>query len=48
MYVTVPPATVLVGIPGDPLEIDGGEPQIAVITMTEVYSYYSLQQNAYT
>ncbi len=36
MYVTVPPATVLVGVPGDPLEIDGREPQIAVI-MTKVY-----------
>ncbi len=28
MYVTLPPATVLVGVPGDPLEIDGGELQI--------------------
>ncbi len=31
VYVTVPPATVLVGVPGDALEIDGGESQIAVI-----------------
>ena len=30
MYVTVPPAIVLVGVPGDPLEIDWSRSQIAV------------------
>ena len=27
LYVTVPPKIVLDGVPGDPLEIDGGGPQ---------------------
>ena len=33
LYVTVPPKVVLDGVPGDPLEIDGGEPQ------STAYSY---------
>ncbi len=27
MYVTLPPKVIRVGIPGDPLEIEGGGPQ---------------------
>ena len=27
LYVTVPPTRVLVGVPGEPLEMEGGDPQ---------------------
>ncbi len=27
LYITVPPCIVLVGVPGDPFEIEGGRPQ---------------------
>ncbi len=35
LYVTVPPKVVLVGVPGDPSEIDGREPQEATIILRQ-------------
>ena len=34
LYVSVPPNDVLVGVPGEPLEIEGGEPQSTAVKKT--------------
>ena len=31
LYITVPPTVVLVGVPGDPLVMEGGDPQPIVV-----------------
>ena len=38
LYITVPPNVVVVGVPGDPLAIDGGWPQVSPICAVMILS----------